>query len=167
MLSKRSQTRSQTYRDRRSLYQDIGRKRVFLEDPLYLAGCMLYWGEGAKNKNQLKITNSNPAMIILFKEFLEKFFKIQKDDLKLTINCYTDIHSLEEIENYWLTKLSLLPCNLRKGQVNNFPKYSKNSKKGKLEWGTVALMINSTSIVQEIYGAIQSYASFENKDWLN
>lgn len=165
--SQRSLSRSETYRKRRKKYQNIGRLRVFTEDSLYIAGCMLYWGEGAKDKNCLRLTNSNPAMLILFKNFLEKYFEIKDDDLTITINCYTDIHSFEEIENYWLDKLNLSKKSLRKGQINNLPKSSKNLKKGKSEWGTAALKVKrSTHIVQEIYGAIQAYALFEDKGWL-
>jgi hypothetical protein len=166
-MSGGTMTRISAFRQRRIECQNRGRNRIKSEDPLYLAGCMLYWGEGAKGKNQVKITNSSISMIVLFKTFIERFFEVNKDDFILTINCYTDIHSLEEIEAYWLNKLSLNRSNLRKGQVNNFPKSSKNIKSGKCEWGTAALIIHRTDIVQEIYGAIQEYASFDNLDWLD
>ncbi|MGL1400181.1 hypothetical protein ACSTI4_24645, partial [Vibrio parahaemolyticus] len=76
--------------------QSIGRKRVFEEDTLYLAGCMLYWGEGNKSKNSVTLANAEPAMLILFKKFLMKFFGVKNEDITITINCYTDYHSFDE-----------------------------------------------------------------------
>jgi len=165
--SLRDLSRVMAFKNRRINYQNIGRMRVFSEDPLYLAGCMLYWGEGAKGRNFVRLTNSNPAMLILFKNFLKKFFNVQESEFAFTINCYTDIHPLKDIEEYWLKTLSLSNDNLRKGQTNNLPKSSKNTKINKSEWGTVALLVYKTEIVQEIYGAIQEYASFEDLRWLN
>lgn len=158
--------KSRNFRDKRLLYQQRGAERVLIEDRLYLAGCLLYWGEGTKSINSLKLTNSDVAMLIIFKDFLLTYFSLKTEELILTINCYTDLHSLEDIENYWMNKLSLDRSNLRKGQVNNAPKSSSNSKTSKLEWGTASLVVHRTDIVQEIYGAIQEYGKFKNLSWL-
>jgi predicted nucleic acid-binding Zn ribbon protein len=155
------------YKDLRINYQNNGRRRVWKENSLYLAGCMLYWGEGAKDKNSVRLTNSNQAMLLLFKKFLMAFFDIKKEEIVLTINCYTDLHTFSEIEEYWLSILNLERSNLRKSQINNLPKSSKNSKVSKSEWGTACLMVHKTNIVQEIFGAIQEYASFSNENWLD
>lgn len=154
------------FRNRRLAAQNIGRERVYKEDPLYLAGCMLYWGEGNKSKNAITLANAEPAMLILFKKFLTKFFKIKNEDITITLNCYTDHHSFDEIKDYWLAKLNLPESCLRKSQVNNRPKSSKN-KMNHSEYGTCYLCVCDTKIVQEIYGAIQEYANFSNLEWLN
>jgi hypothetical protein len=39
-------------------------------DALHVAGCMLYWAEGWKNRNQLSFANADPDMIRLFVRFL-------------------------------------------------------------------------------------------------
>lgn len=153
------------FRNRRLVSQDIGRKRVYKEDPLYLAGCMLYWGEGNKSKNTLMLANAEPAMLVLFRKFLSKFFKVQNEDITITLNCYTDYHSFDEIKNYWLTKLKLPESCLRKSQVNNRPKTSKN-KMNHSEYGTCYLCVCDTKIVQEIFGAIQEFGNFTNEKWL-
>lgn len=166
-MSKGTISRIASFRRRRIECQNKGRKRVFIEDPLYLAGCMLYWGEGSKSKNLVKLTNSNSAMLLLFKNFLDRFFNVNQNEFIITINCYTDVHSLLDIEDYWLKTLSLTRDNLRKGQTNNMPKSSKNIKSRKCEWGTVALIVHKTEIAQEIYGAIQEYANFDDLSWLD
>lgn len=36
---------------------------------LHLAGCMLYWAEGAKSRNTIEFANSDPNMVRLFCRF--------------------------------------------------------------------------------------------------
>lgn len=43
-------------------------------DWLHVAGCMLYWGEGNKGKNDLAITNSDPDLLRLFLRFLRECY---------------------------------------------------------------------------------------------
>jgi hypothetical protein len=154
------------FRNKRLAAQNIGRERVYKEDPLYLAGCMLYWGEGNKSKNTVTLANAEPAMLIVFRKFLAKFFQVRNEDITITINCYTDIHSFDEIKVYWLSKLKLPESCLRKSQINNRPISSK-SKMNHSEYGTCYLCVCDTKIVQEIYGAIQEYGNFSNLEWLN
>lgn len=117
-----------SFREKRLHAQEIGRQNIKNNDPLYVAGCMLYWGEGSKDKNSVRFTNSDVSMILVFKEFLTKFFGCKKEDFVLTINCYTDCHSIDEIKDYWFSVLDLNSSNLRKSQINNLPKSSKKQK---------------------------------------
>lgn len=164
-IEKLFNNRTLSFREKRINFQNIGKVKIKQLEPLYIAGCMLYWGEGSKNKNSVIFTNSDPFMLILFKKFLQTYFEISNSEIAFSINCYTDLRSLEEIENYWLKILGLERSSLRKGQINNLPKSSKNKSK-KSEYGTVRLIINNTRIVQEIFGAIQGFGDFENKEWL-
>lgn len=165
-LLKREILRAEKYRNLRIDAQRKGASRVLKENPRYLAGCMLYWGEGSKQVNSLKITNSSLSLMKVFKNFLIEFFDVEHSNILLTINCYDDFHSVEDIENYWLNGLSLTKDSLRKGNTNQNPISSKNLKKGKLEWGVAAMLVHNTYIVQEILGAIQAFGSFEEKEWL-
>src|SRR5687768_9748789 len=69
-IKKRMATWSKRNRDRRLAYQAQGRERARERDPLHMAGCMLYWAEGAKSRNQLVFANSDPAMLRFFSKFL-------------------------------------------------------------------------------------------------
>lgn len=46
--------------ERRRGYQEEGRERARSGDPLHLAGCMLYWAEGAKSRNSMKSRTRMP-----------------------------------------------------------------------------------------------------------
>lgn len=157
----------QSFEDKRLQYQQIGQERIKLNAPLYIAGCMLYWGEGSKSINTVQLTNSDANLLLLFKKFLYTFWDVNDKNIVLSINCYTDLHSVEEIEEYWINKLSLSRSNLRKTMVNKLPISSKNKKKNKLEYGTARLTANKTEIVQEIYGAIQEFGgNFFYEHWV-
>ena len=51
-------------RARRAAYQADGRAAAREHDPLHLAGCMLYWAEGAKRRNTIQFTNSDSRMLL-------------------------------------------------------------------------------------------------------
>jgi hypothetical protein len=158
------------HKKKRLSYQEIGKQRIKLVDPLYLAGCMLYWGEGTKSINQVGVCNSDINVLIIFKRFLTECFSISPEQLCLSINCHTDIRSVEEIENYWLEKLEINRSCLRKTTIVKESDKRKNNlskKSRKLEYGVATLRICKTEMVQEIYGAIQEFANFKNDNWLN
>jgi hypothetical protein len=165
ITDERSTSRSNYFRMKRQSYQDKGKIRICQNEPLYVAGCMLYWGEGSKDINTCRMTNSELPMLLTFKKFLIEYFNVSNQDLTLKVNAYTDLHSQEDIEKFWLNGLDLPQSCLRKSLWNQYPKSSKNVAR-KLEYGTCALLINKTEIVQEILGAIQEFGKFENEKWL-
>ena len=158
------------HQKKRLEFQEKGKQKVLLGDSLYIAGCMLYWGEGTKAINQVSICNSDANILILFKRFLLECFGVNPQQLTLFINCHTDLHSKEEVENYWLNKLNIPKSCLRKTTItkeSDKRKANTSFKKKKLEYGIAQLRICKTEIVQEIYGAIQEFAQFQNDKWLN
>lgn len=76
--------------------------------PLFVAGLMLYWGEGdSKMGNPLRFTNTDPRMISLYVKFVRKVLEIPKKKLKITLVLYPDL--LENTcKNFWskITNLS-------------------------------------------------------------
>lgn len=133
---------------------------------LHLAGCMLYWAEGAKTRNRLHFSNSDPDMIRLFVRFLRECFGVSDDRLCLVIRCYTNnVLPIKEIEEYWLNITGLVRSNLRKTQVNKISRASKRVAKPLL-YGTCHIKLYDTDIAQRVRGATQKYAGFSREDWL-
>lgn len=61
-------------------------------NPLFLAGLMLYWGEGDRGtRNQVRLANSDPELIKLFVVFLEKACRIPAERIKAYLVIYPDI----------------------------------------------------------------------------
>jgi hypothetical protein len=69
-IRKRSRAWAARCRERRAIDQEIGRAAARSGNPLHLAGCMLYWAEGAKRRNAIQFTNSDPHMVGFFRRFL-------------------------------------------------------------------------------------------------
>ena len=152
----------------RKSYQEEGRRLARERGSSYAAGCMLYWAEGAKGRNSVKITNSDPELLVAFSEFLRREFDVQPGRMKLTCNLFADhIERQHAIEQFWLDRLGLPQSSLRKSTVNVYSKHSKRTRVGKLPFGTSALVVHSTRVVQTIYGSIQEYGGFERPEWLD
>jgi Helix-turn-helix len=156
-------------REKRRLYQEEGRRRAKLKDPVHLAGCMLYWAEGTKDRNSVVLTNSDPDMHRFFRVFLRTSLGVADADLSIRLNVYLGNGlSLAEIEGFWLNQLELPRAALRKHSINHFPTSSSGRKTNALPHGVCTIRVSrSTALVQHIYGAIQEYAGFEEPRWLD
>jgi transcriptional regulator with XRE-family HTH domain len=154
-------------RAERVAYQEEGRRRARLREPGFVAGCMLYWAEGSKDRNQLQFSNADPVMARYFVDFLKKYFELRGDEIRITCNLYADhLEKQREIEQHWLDALGLPPESLRKSVVNVYSKYSKRKRVGNLPYGTCRVVVSRTRVIQAIYGAIQEIGGFTREAWL-
>jgi len=153
-------------RAERVAFQEDGRRRARRRDP-DVAGCMLYWAEGTKARNQLQFTNSDPVMARFFVDFLKKYFDLPGDQIRITCHLYADqLETQTKIEQYWLEALGLPSTSLRKSVVNVYSKYSKRKRVGNLPFGTCRVVVSKTSVTQAIFGGIQEIGGFTREAWL-
>jgi hypothetical protein len=153
---------------RRLAYQQQGRERARVGELLHQAGCMLYWAEGSKARNSVKLCNSDPSMLAFFRRFLVDSLGV--DPLRLTLRLHVYLGNgltIADIEAYWLEMLELPRSCLRKHAINPLPTSSSGRKKHKLPYGVATLTLHSTEVVQHIYGAIQEYGGFDEPRWLD
>ena len=76
-------------------------------NPLFIAGLIIYWGEGdSKIKNPFRLSNTDPRMIALYTKFLNKSLNIPKENLRSTIILYPDL-SEEKCMNFWATTIGI------------------------------------------------------------
>ena len=154
-------------RARRAICQAEGRATARHGDPLHLAGCMLYWAEGAKARHAIQFTNSDPRMLVLFRRFLVESLGIERERICLAINVYTGNGlTIDEIERHWLDLLDLPKSAARKHMINHMPTSSSGRAKNKLPYGVCTLRVHNSWMLQHIYGAIQEYGGFEEPAWL-
>jgi hypothetical protein len=166
-IRRRAQAWAARCRRARERSQQDGREAAREGDPLHLAGCMLYWAEGAKRRNGIQFTNSDPRMLVLFRRFLVESLAIERDEIVMTLNVYTNNGlTIEEIERHWLELLDLPATAVRKHMLNHMPTSSSGRATNKLPYGVVTLNVHSTWMVQHIYGAIQEYAGFDEPAWV-
>jgi hypothetical protein len=155
------------HRIRRQSYQEEGRQKAREGDLLHLAGCMLYWGEGAKDRTSIKFVNSDPQMMIVFVRFLRDAMNIPNEKMTFRVQAYTgNGFSEDDINRYWVGMLGFDWTNIRKGQFNNQP-VSSQQKGRKLLYGTCCVEVASVRHMQHIYGAIQEYTGIDKPEWLD
>lgn len=74
---------------------------VLKYNPLFVAGLMLYWGEGDKaTKAQVRLANTDPELIRLFAFFLSKVCNIPREKIGISILTYPDIDDKAN-RQYW------------------------------------------------------------------
>jgi IS30 family transposase len=147
----------------RKIYQEEGRQRAQQGSRLHYGGCMLYWAEGAKDRNRIQYANTDPHMHRVFIRFLREELLVTEKDFIVHIICHH--HERDEqqlIEAYWLSVLQLQPHNLRTTTYKRGSETFHNH----LPNGVCNLNVYSTALVQHIYGAIQEYGGFEEPSWL-
>lgn len=90
-------------REQRRAYQLEGRRLARERDPSYLSGRMLYWAEGAKERNSVRIVNSDRELLIVFAAFLRAHFDVADEAMRVRCNLFADDDDERRaIERYWL-----------------------------------------------------------------
>lgn len=122
-----------------------GRKeaRTAFEDlkynPLFIAGLMLYWGEGDRaTKHLVRLTNTEPEIIKLFRLFLTHICRIPESKIRTVLLIYPDLNE-EVCREYWSRTCGLPLESFKKSIV-----IRGREKKSRLSYGTCALVISST-----------------------
>jgi len=99
-----------TQRKRRAEIERIrADARVFAEhhmhDPLFVAGTVLYWGEGAKTDRLLALTNADPAAHRLFMRWTRRFHRVNAE---FVLSLHLHHGDDEELaRQWWINELQL------------------------------------------------------------
>jgi transposase-like protein len=158
---------SRRRREQRRLAQEHGRELARRDEAGFAAGCMLYWAEGAKSRNNVIVCNADADLLVTFLRFLRTHYAVPDEKVAFTVNCFLgNGRTLTEIEAWWLQRLDLPTACLRQAVVNRASSASQR-KRRTLVYGTGRLVVHSTFIVQSIYGAIQEYAGIDRPEWLD
>jgi len=99
-----------TQRKRRHQVEDIKEAarlfaRSHLQDPFWVAGTVLYWGEGSKTAGYLEMANADPRALILFMEWSRRFHRADP-----TFVLHLHLHegnNDESAREYWRRALNL------------------------------------------------------------
>src|SRR5918996_2552517 len=147
-VAARAATRRRASCAKRLAFQREGRDRARDGDPLHMAGCMLYWAEGSKQRNLVELANSDLHLVWLFCRFLRTCFRVEPTDFRIRLNVYTgnDL-SIEEIERHWLDALELPRECLIGHTLNHLPTSSSGKRRNKLPYGVCSVRVHSTHTV--------------------
>lgn len=114
------------------------------EKHLYILFASLYWAEG--NKNGFVFTNTDGKMIKLFILILKKYFRVQQENIKITIRVFSNLNKKRCVQ-YW-------------SDVINFPKkeikvyMNDGGTRGKAEYGICRITVKNGGYLNKLIASI-------------
>jgi len=121
---------------------------------LFIAGLMLYWGEGTKSHMYaLELANTDPAVMKLFIHWLTKSLKAPKDKIKVRIQLYKDM-DIDKTLQFWSKTLYIPLCQFVKPQVKKSSSKRINHK-GSFGYGTCSAKICNVLLAEKIHMGIK------------
>lgn len=114
-----------------------------LNDPFFMLGIGLYWGEGDKySKSTVGLSNSDPSIARIFIKWIMKFFKEDFEKFSIRVQHY-DVAQDEKIKNYWSKELGVPLSFFQK----SYYAISRASKKLRyLQYGTIKIIVNGKGV---------------------
>jgi len=113
------------------------------QNPLFLLGLALYWGEGDKAHNgRVSVINSDPDLLRIAIAFYRKVLQVEEEKIRAGIFIYED-HEPIQAREYWSRTLDLDPQQFIKTQI--LPSRSRNTKR-RTENGMCSVYFSSTAI---------------------
>ena len=154
----------------RKKFREQGREQALLNSADHAMGCGLYWAEGSKDRNTFCFSNSDAGMIKKMVKFLQKYFNIKGEDLKVRVAFYENgVLDVPAVEKYWGEAIGLENLEWKKHLVNPYNKNkvdpaNRVNHVNRLSHGVCTLKVaKSTRIVQHIYGALEVYSDGESR----
>lgn len=125
------------------------------ESFIYGLGIGLFWGEGNKrNKNSIRLGNTDPDLIKAFIVFLKIAYRINLEKLNFSIQIFNDLDT-EAVREFWVKKLGIRP-----EQIYKKVTISKSGKKGtykkKNKYGVITVYFNNTKLKKIIDAQIEN-----------
>lgn len=120
---------------------------------LYGLGIGLYWGEGEKTtKHSIRVTNSDPYVIIRFKEFLLKICNFQENRIGYSLICFNDINP-HIAKKYWSKLLKISPDKF--GKIVIIPSQGKGTYKKKSKYGVCTIYAGNIKLKSWLINEIE------------
>ncbi len=121
--------------------------------PLFIAGLMIYWGEGNKvSKNRCSIANTEPLMIKLFLLFLKNICRFKGSKIKAWILIYPDLDE-KLCKSFWVGKTGLSYENFTKSML-----IQGKHKTNRLSFGVCSVGVSSAYLKRKILKWIELLA---------
>ncbi len=162
-IERTRQTKAKKRQDRHDEVLRRIRERIgtLTDRELFLSGLFLYWAEGAKAaRNSLYLTNTDPAMVRCFIEWLEKQ-GVHRSRLRCYLHLYADM-DITKATNFWADSLELPVSAFRKPYVKDSFVDKRRNYKGRFGYGTCNLILHDRDMyelmmmgmhcIREIYG---------------
>jgi len=130
---------------------------------LWVAGLMLYLGEGdKKNSARIGLANTDVWIIQFFLRWLVKFMGVRKDEIKMELHLYENMDIAKE-EKFWQDKLGLPRSQFYKTQIRKL-RAGSFSYSESFRHGTCSLLVSGTERKTKL---MMSMKAFLDSCWEN
>ncbi len=124
---------------------------------LFGLGLGLFWGEGSKkNQNAVRLSNSEPALVKKFIDFLIEIYNIDKKKLKFQLQIHDDLNA-NKMLSFWARYLSIDKTQFYKTTI--LKRRGEGTYHKKMEYGVIILNFGNTKLRNLICSQI---ANLEN-----
>jgi len=128
--------------------------KVFKTNPLFIAGIMIYWGEGSKTlKSSVKIANTDPEMLMTFNNFLKKICKIEPARIKAWLLLYPDLKQ-EQCLEFWSKYVNIPKENFYRSTV-----IAGRHKSRRLGYGVCSINVSSFYLQRKMLRWIELFVN--------
>lgn len=125
-------------------------------DAFFVAGLMLYLGEGSKtNYTKISLANTDPKIVLFFANWLEEFLGIPKHALKAQLHLYPTM-DIEKEKDFWKNVLDFNDTQFYKPYISKLTNSSFTYKES-FRHGTCSLYFGSVLKKTELTASIQAF----------
>ena len=117
------------------------------------AGLLLYWAEGNKGKDAIRLANLDPRMLMVFLGFLREVCSVNEERIYIYVRVQRGF-SLNDARQYWMNMLHLSMTNVQVYQHTD--KRSKPFQQ-KSRYGIATLEFHSTKFKRWLDGVTEEY----------
>ena len=134
--------------------------KIYKNDPLFVAGLMLYAGEGDKlDRGTIRLANIDFNIHRTFLKFCEKFLKVNKNSIKFSTLLYPDFN-ISLCRKKWSNELKIPETNFYKTQV-----IQGKLKTRKLHFGVGTTIITNSFLKRKVILWIEkTHKNFEESE---
>jgi Homeodomain-like domain len=148
-IEKLNKVRSKALKEiyKQSELEAVSEYRTLKYHPLFIAGLMLYWGEGDKSTSstsQIRLGNVDPNLLRVYLTFLLEICGVQKEKIWASVHIYEDLNEGKCIQ-YWSKIL-----NVSKKQFHKSPVLVGKHKTKRLPYGTCTVGTSSAYLKKKM-----------------
>jgi hypothetical protein len=148
-IEKLNKTRSNALKAlyKQSELEAVSEYRALKHHPLFVAGLMLYWGEGDKSTNsssQVRLGNIDPNLLRVYLTFLLDLCGVHKEKIWVSVHIYEDLNEKTCVQ-YW-SKILDIP----KDNFHKCPVLVGRHKTKRLPYGTCTVGTSSTYLKKKM-----------------
>lgn len=136
----------------REEYRNEARERFasLMRNPLFIAGIMLYWGEGDnKSRSSVRLANTDPRMIKLFFRFLKQCCGIPPARIRVDLFLYPDL-SPASTRRFWSGYLGVPEEQFSKPQIIRSRNFHGLHPSKRLQHGVCTVRVNSGGLKEQM-----------------